>query len=103
MPDLRWPCKDLKTSPLKVHSVSTLSKMLFSRETVTPDNYGPVVSVVTWILLVSMFLSVCAKIAIKVVACHRFDADDAMLSAAMVILPCVSVQDCANRLYVLDC
>lgn len=61
--------------------------MIFPREALSPDNYGPVVHVITWILLVSMILSVCAKVAMKVVAMHSFNTDDMILTASMVYSP----------------
>lgn len=54
------------------------------REAVTSDNYIPVVNIVTWILLVSMVLAVCTKVALKVIGRHTFNIDDSMLVAAMV-------------------
>ena len=57
---------------------------LFSRDAITPDNYSPVVNIVTWILLVSMVLAVCAKVAMKIIGRHSFNIDDSMLVAAMV-------------------
>lgn len=64
-----------------------LLKTLISRESITSDNYGPLVTIVTWIFLIFMVLSVCAKVAIKVTASHSFNADDTVLLAAMVIIP----------------
>ncbi|KAM0797723.1 hypothetical protein BDR22DRAFT_809981 [Usnea florida] len=58
---------------------------LFSRDAITPDNYSPVVNIVTWILLVSMVLAVCAKVAMKIIGRHSFNIDDSMLVAAMVL------------------
>ena len=59
---------------------------VFPREPITHDDYSPIVNIVTWVLLASMILAVCAKVAIKVIANHSFNADDATLTAAMVIL-----------------
>lgn len=56
------------------------------REAIGPDNYSPVVNIVTWILLVSMVLAVCTKVAMKVIGRHTFNIDDSILVAAMVIL-----------------
>ena len=58
----------------------------FPREAITSDNYSPVVNIVTWILLVSMVLAVCTKVAMKVIGRHTFNVDDSMLVAAMVML-----------------
>ena len=58
----------------------------FPREAITPDNYSPVVNIVTWILLVSMVLAVCTKVAMKIIGRHTFNIDDSILVAAMVIL-----------------
>ena len=57
---------------------------LIPRELVTADNYGPVVSVITWILLVSMILAVCTKVVLKLLASQTFNRDDAWLLLAMV-------------------
>ena len=59
---------------------------LLSREAITPDNYSPVVNIVTWILLASMVLAVCTKVSMKVVGRRTFNTDDSILVAAMVIL-----------------
>ena len=56
------------------------------REAITSDNYIPVVNIVTWILLVSMVLAVCTKVALKVIGRHTFNIDDSMLVAAMVFV-----------------
>jgi hypothetical protein len=58
---------------------------IFPREMITDDNHSPIVNIVTWILLVSVVLSVAAKVAMKAIACHSFNTDDAVLTAAMVI------------------
>ena len=60
------------------------SNMLSSRAKITSNDFGPVVNIVTWILAVSMALSVCAKVAIKIIACHTFNIDDTVLIVAMV-------------------
>ena len=59
---------------------------LLPREAITADNYSPVLNIVTWILLASMILAVCTKVAMKVVGRRTFNMDDAVLVAAMVIL-----------------
>lgn len=66
-------------------------RVVYPREEVTVDNYGPIVSIVTWILLVSLVLFVCAKVAIKVIACHTFNHDDAVLLSAMVGFPFIVI------------
>lgn len=58
---------------------------LLSRDAITSDNYSPVVNIVTWILLVSMVLAVCAKVAMKIIGRRSFNIDDSMLVAAMVL------------------
>ncbi|KAI9849538.1 MAG: hypothetical protein M1837_004158 [Sclerophora amabilis] len=55
------------------------------REIVTADNYGPAVSVITWVLLVSMIFSVCVKVALKLLAARTLNADDGILILAMAI------------------
>lgn len=52
----------------------------------TSNDYVPVVNIVTWILLVSMVLAVCTKVAMKVIGRRTFNIDDSVLVAAMVIL-----------------
>ena len=57
---------------------------LIAREAITSSNYGPIVSVVTWILLVSMILAVLAKVAMKLLTSQTFGVDDGVLLSAMV-------------------
>ena len=57
------------------------------KEAISSSNYNPAVNIITWVLMVSMVLSACTKVAMKVVAYHSFDTDDALLAAAMVIFP----------------
>ena len=52
----------------------------------TSNDYVPVVNIVTWILLVSMVLAVCTKVAMKVIGRRTFNIDDSVLVAAMVKL-----------------
>ena len=60
--------------------------IIVPRAQITDDNYGPIINIVTWVLLVAMFLSVCAKVALKVITCRTFNTDDAVLVLAMVSL-----------------
>lgn len=64
---------------------------LLPREAITPDNFSPVVNIVTWILLASMVLAVCTKVAMKVVGRRTFNTDDSILVAAMIISVAQSV------------
>lgn len=57
---------------------------LFPREAIEKDNYSPIDVILTWVLLVSMFLAVLAKVAVKVVYLHTFGKDDAALITALV-------------------
>ena len=57
---------------------------LIVREAVTSSNYGPIASVVTWILVVSMILAVLAKVAMKLLTSQAFGVDDGVLLSAMV-------------------
>ena len=57
---------------------------VFGREAITKDDYSPINSIVTWILLVSMFLAVLAKVAVKMVYLHTFGADDGAIVLAFV-------------------
>ena len=59
--------------------------VLLPREAITADNHSPVVNIVTWILLASMVLAVCTKVAMKVIGRRTFNIDDSVLVAAMVI------------------
>lgn len=61
-----------------------MSAVLISRETVTADNYGPAVSVVTWILMVSAVLGVLLKVGLGVSARVAIGSDDATLIFATV-------------------
>ena len=57
---------------------------LFRRRAITNDDYSPINVIMTWILLVSMFLAVLAKVAVKVVYFHTFGADDGAIILALV-------------------
>lgn len=61
-----------------------MSAVLISRGTVTTDNYGPAVSVITWILVVSAVLGVLLKVGLGVAARVAIGLDDATLIFAMV-------------------
>ena len=65
--------------------------MLLAREQITSDNHGPIVSIITWVLLVPLVLSVTTKAAIKYKACHALNTDDSVLLVAMVILANISL------------
>ena len=54
------------------------------REAVTNDDYSPVVSVLTWILLAATILSVIVKLAVKFATARSFHADDLMIFLALV-------------------
>ncbi len=55
-----------------------------SRDIVTASNYGPAVSVITWILMVSTVLSVSLKIGLSIIARVAVGSDDGALILAMV-------------------
>ena len=57
---------------------------LFPRTAITRNNYSPINTIITWILLVSMVLAVLAKVAVKRVYLHSFGPDDAVLILALV-------------------
>lgn len=61
-----------------------MSAVLISRETVTAGNYGPAVSVITWILMVSAVLGVLLKVGLGVTARVAIGSDDATLIFATV-------------------
>ena len=54
------------------------------RDTITGSNYGPILSIISWILMVVMILSVGTKIAMKILSSHSFGLDDSVLLLAMV-------------------
>lgn len=64
-----------------------MSALLISRETVTADNYGPAVSVVTWILVVSAVLGVLLKVGLGLGARVAMGSDDATLIFSTVKKP----------------
>lgn len=69
--------------PLCGHQSSKMAPHI-PREIVTADDYSPIVSILTWILLVSMVLSVCVKVALKLLISRMFNTDDGVLILAMV-------------------
>lgn len=60
---------------------------LVLREIVTPDNFSPIVSIVTWILLGTMVLSICLRVTLNMFIAQAFKGDDKMLLLALVSLP----------------
>lgn len=71
-------------SKTRALSVQEMTAALISRETVTADNYGPAVSVTTWILMVSVVLGVLLKVGLGVGARVAIGSDDATLIFATV-------------------
>lgn len=71
-------------SKTRALSVQEMTAALISRETVTADNYGPAVSVTTWILMVSAVLGVLLKVGLGVGARVAIGSDDATLIFATV-------------------
>lgn len=61
-----------------------MTAVVVPRATVTVDNYGPAVSVITWILMVSAVLGVLLKIGLGVSASVPIGSDDATLIFATV-------------------
>lgn len=61
-----------------------MTAVLNLRATVTADDYGPAVSVITWILIVSAVLGVLLKIGLGVSARVPIGSDDATLIFATV-------------------
>ena len=49
-----------------------------------PENHGPVVSVMTWLLIVTTFLAVLARIATRLVVVHTIRSDDIAILLALV-------------------
>lgn len=63
------------------------------RDTITESNYGPILSIISWILMVVMILSVGTKIAMKIITSHSFSLDDGVLLLAMVTTDQLSVKE----------
>ena len=61
--------------------------ILFVREAITRDDLSPVVSIVSWLALASMILSVLTKLALKYIAARTFNVDDGSLVFALVCNP----------------
>lgn len=57
---------------------------LFQRADITDSNYSPINSILTWIMLIAIFLAVLVKIVMKIVYSHSFGTDDAILGVALV-------------------
>ena len=49
-----------------------------------PENHGPVVSVMTWLLIVTTFLAVVARILTRLVVVHTIRSDDIAILLALV-------------------
>ena len=49
-----------------------------------PENHGPVVSIMTWLLIVTTFLAVLARIATRLVVVHTIRLDDVAILSALV-------------------
>lgn len=50
----------------------------------SPSNHGPVVSVLTWLLIVVTFLAVVARIATRIVVVRTIRMDDIFILLALV-------------------
>lgn len=50
----------------------------------SPDDYRPVINIITWFLLVTTTLAVIARIATKLAISRRTDADDYVTFVALV-------------------
>ena len=55
---------------------------MVSHRAISADDYGPAVSVTTWVLLVSTIVVACIKIAIKLFTIRVFKTHDGLLVAA---------------------
>ncbi|KAL8730062.1 MAG: hypothetical protein Q9181_004793 [Wetmoreana brouardii] len=51
----------------------------------TPENHGPLVSVLTWFLVITSFLAVTARVATRYAVIRQLRADDATIMAAMLL------------------
>ena len=49
-----------------------------------PTNHGPVVSILTWLLIVTTFLAILARIATRLVVVHTIRLDDVSILFALV-------------------
>ena len=56
-----------------------------SSNIVTPQNYGPLVGVVSWVLLVVSVLATVTRIWIKLAISWTLSIDDTMLCVALVL------------------
>ena len=54
---------------------------------VTDQNHGPVVSIITWFLIITSFLSVAARVATRLAVVKKIFADDITIMVALVSFP----------------
>jgi hypothetical protein len=52
--------------------------------TVTPDDHGAILQIVTWLLMVLMILSIFLRLTIRLTTTHITGIDDAVVFVAMV-------------------
>lgn len=57
---------------------------LVLRKTVTANDFSPIVSIITWILLGSMVLGTCLRITLNAFIAQTCKGDDRMLVLALV-------------------
>ncbi|KAF2140424.1 uncharacterized protein K452DRAFT_231004 [Aplosporella prunicola CBS 121167] len=55
------------------------------REVATPDNHGPIVNVVNWMLLVTMVLAVGTRFGMKLLTTFKVRSDDFAIVAALIL------------------
>ena len=73
---IRYPTAHAINGPVK--------NIIQSRKSGTATIENSIANIVTWILLVSMILTVVVKVAMKLLSQRTFELDDAVLILAMV-------------------
>lgn len=58
----------------------------------TPENHGPLVSVITWFLVITAFLAMLARVSTRFTAVRQVRLDDVAIVVAMVKL-CLQTRD----------
>ena len=65
---------------------------------ITSDNQGPIINIISWILIVLSFLATSAKVWSKWSLTKRLHADDYYLTAALVSDACTAHHDRSYKL-----
>lgn len=69
-------------SSLSPHYLTRHAPLFITMPTISGDNYGPVVSIVTWFLLVATIITVITRTAMRWVLTRKGHLDDAVILAA---------------------